>query len=66
MWYYSNTNNIDIVVIFISSAPSNSTACYFATPDIIAKYTNITTFSKDMHYVLVTSMLSSLYIIRLA
>ena len=36
--YYSNTNNIDMVVIFISSAPSNSTTYHFATPDIIAKY----------------------------
>ena len=36
--YYSNTNNIEMVVIFISSAPSNSTACHFVTPDIIAKY----------------------------
>ena len=38
VWYYSNTNNIEMLVIFISSAPSNSTACHFATPDIIAKY----------------------------
>ena len=36
--YYSNINNIEMVVIFISNAPSNSTACHFATPDIIAKY----------------------------
>ena len=36
--YYSNTNNIEIVVIFISSARSSSTACHFTTPDIIAKY----------------------------
>ena len=33
--YYSNTNNIEMVVIFISSAPLNSTACHFATPEII-------------------------------
>ena len=38
MQYYSNTNNIEIVVIFISNAPSNSTACHFMTLDIIAKY----------------------------
>ena len=36
--YYLNTNNIDIVVIFISSAPSNSTACYFVMPGIMANY----------------------------
>ena len=36
--YYSNTNNIKMVVIFINSAPSNSTACNFATPNIIANY----------------------------
>ena len=36
--YYLNTNNIDIVVIFISSAPSNSTTCHFATPGIMANY----------------------------
>ena len=36
--YYLNTNNIDIVVIFISSAPSNSTACHFATPGVTANY----------------------------
>ena len=35
--YYSNTN-IEIVVIFISSAPLNNTACHFTTLDIIAKY----------------------------
>ena len=38
VWYYSNTNNIDMVVTFISSTPSNSTACHFVTPDIIAEY----------------------------
>ena len=32
--YYLNTNNIDIVVIFISSTPSNSTTCYFANLSI--------------------------------
>ena len=32
--YYLNTNNIDIVVIFISSTPSNSTAYYFANLSI--------------------------------
>ena len=37
VWYYLNTNNIDIVVIFISSVPLNSTACHFATPGITAK-----------------------------
>ena len=36
--YYSNTNNVEMAVIFISSTPSNRTACYFVTPDIIAKY----------------------------
>ena len=36
--YYLKTNNIDIVVIFISSAPLNSTACRFATPSITAYY----------------------------
>ena len=36
--YYSNTNNIEMVVIFINSTPSNNTACHFATPDIIANY----------------------------
>ena len=36
--YYSNASNIEMVVIFISSTPSNSTACHFATLDIIAKY----------------------------
>ena len=36
--YYSNTNNIDMVVIFISSAPLNSTTRHFATLDIIAKH----------------------------
>ena len=29
--YYSNTNSIEMVVIFISNTPSNSTACHFAT-----------------------------------
>ena len=38
VWYYSNTNNIGVVVIFISIAPLNNAACYFTTPDIIAKY----------------------------
>ena len=38
VWYYSNANNIEMVEIFISNAPSNSTTYYFATPDIIAKY----------------------------
>ena len=37
--YYLNTNNIDIVVIYISSAPLNSTTCHFATLDIMANYT---------------------------
>ena len=36
--YYSSTNNIKMVVIFISNAPLNSTACHFATLDIIAKH----------------------------
>ena len=36
--YYLNTNNIDIVVIFISISLSNSTACHFATPGIMANY----------------------------
>ena len=36
--YYLNTNNIDIVVIFINSTPSNSTACHFATLDIMENY----------------------------
>ena len=36
--YYLNTNNIDTVVTFISSAPSNSIACHFATPGITANY----------------------------
>ena len=36
--YYLNTNNIDIVVIFISSAPSNGTTCHFVTPGITANY----------------------------
>ena len=36
--YYFNTNNIDIVVIFISSAPSNSTACHFVSAVIMANY----------------------------
>ena len=36
--YYLNANNIDTVVIFISSAPSNSIACNFATPGITANY----------------------------
>ena len=35
MWYYLKTNNIDIVVIFISSTPSNSTVCHFATPGVM-------------------------------
>ena len=33
--YYLTTNNIDIVKIFISSAPSNSTACHFVTPGTV-------------------------------
>ena len=36
--YYSNTNNIEMVVIFISNTPLNSTAFHFAILDIIAKY----------------------------
>ena len=36
--YYSNKNNIEMVVTFISSASSKSTACHFTTPDIIANY----------------------------
>ena len=36
--YYLNTNNIDIGVIFISSAPSNSTAYRLATLGIMANY----------------------------
>ena len=28
VWYYLNTNNIDIVVIFISSAPLNNTVLW--------------------------------------
>ena len=36
--YYLNTNNIDIVVIFISSGPSNSTIYHFVTPGITANY----------------------------
>ena len=36
--YYLNTNNIDIGVIFIISAPSNSTACRLATLGIMANY----------------------------
>ena len=38
VWYYFNTSNIDIVVIFISSACSNSTVCHFVTPGITANY----------------------------
>ena len=38
VWYYLNTNNIDIVVIFISSTPSNNTACHFAILDITTSY----------------------------
>ena len=37
-WYYLNTNNIDVAVIFISSAPLNSTACHFVSPGITANY----------------------------
>ena len=33
--YYLNTNNIDIVVINIRNTPLNSTACHFATLQII-------------------------------
>ena len=36
--YYLNTNNIDIVVNFISSAPLNSTTYHFVTPGIMANY----------------------------
>ena len=36
--YYLNANNIDTVIIFISSAPSNSTACHFTTPGITVNY----------------------------
>ena len=36
--YYLNTNNIDVVVIFISSTPSNSTTCHFVSPVIKANY----------------------------
>ena len=36
--YYLNTNNIDIVVIFISSVPWNSTACHFVTPGTTAHH----------------------------
>ena len=35
--YYFNINNIDII-IFISSAPSNSTTCHHATPGIMVNY----------------------------
>ena len=38
VWYYLNTKNIDVVVIFICSAPSNSTACHFASPGIMVNY----------------------------
>ena len=38
VWYYLNTNNTDIVVIFISSVPSNSTACHFVTPGTTAHH----------------------------
>ena len=39
--YYSmvnGTNNIEMVVIFISNPLSNSTAYHFTTPDIIVNY----------------------------
>ena len=36
--YSLNTNNIDIVVMFISSAPSNGAACHFASVGITANY----------------------------
>ena len=36
--YCLTTNNIDIVIIFISSAPSSSTACHFVTPCITANH----------------------------
>ena len=36
--YYLNTNNIDVVVIFISSAPWNITTCHFVTLGITANY----------------------------
>ena len=36
--YYLNTNNIDIVIIFISSTPLNSTACHFVALGITANY----------------------------
>ena len=32
--YYSNTNNIEMVVIFVSSLPSNRIAYHLVTPDI--------------------------------
>ena len=38
VWHYLNANNIEMVAIFISRAPLNSTACHFATQDIIANY----------------------------
>ena len=38
VWYYLNINNIDIVVIFISSTPSNNTACHFAILDMTTSY----------------------------
>ena len=42
--YYFNTNNIDII-IFISSAPSNSTTCHHATPGIMVNYRVMVTLS---------------------
>ena len=38
VWYYLNINNTDIVVIFISSVPWNSTACHFVTPGTTAHH----------------------------
>ena len=36
--HYLNKKNIEIVLTFISNAPSNSTACHLATPNITANY----------------------------
>ena len=38
LWYYVNTNNIDVIVNFISGKPSNSTAYHFANLGTMENY----------------------------
>ena len=51
--YYLNMNNIDIVVIFISSTPLNSTICHFTTEYCIKLLCNDDNFIN--HIRLITS-----------